>query len=248
MDKFCLKWNDFQATVTQSLSLLRRDEDFFDVTLVSDDNVQLQAHKVILSASSSFFKSIVKRNSHSHPLLYLHGVNSANLGFILDYIYQGEVQIYQNQLNSFLDVVQILQISGLIAADSEKQDNSATDTTNMGIDIKEDIEDFSASDQVHQNLELDVVKHFEDKPRNRRRYPLQAQAGTEIQQKINDMLDKSLDGTFNCTECGKTGKDSSNMRKHIETHIEGLSYSCPNCTKTFRSKQSFRNHLSLYHK
>ena len=90
------------------------DKDFFDVTLVSDDEIQLPAHKLVLSACSDFFKSILKSNAHSHPLLYLSGVTSSNLSFILDYIYQGEVQLYQEQLDSFLDTAQKLRIAGLL--------------------------------------------------------------------------------------------------------------------------------------
>ena len=110
-EKFSLKWNDFQSVVSQSFSVLRREEDFFDVTLVSDDEVQISAHKLVLSACSSFFKSILKRNSHSHPLLYLSGVDSKSLGLVLDYIYNGEVQIYQHELDNFLQVSQKLKIA-----------------------------------------------------------------------------------------------------------------------------------------
>ena len=49
-EKYCLKWNDFQETVAGSLSLLKKEEDFFDVTLVSEDQTQIKAHKVVLSA------------------------------------------------------------------------------------------------------------------------------------------------------------------------------------------------------
>ena len=51
---------------------LREDKDFFDVTLACDDE-QLQAHKVILSACSPFFRTVLRRNRHEHPLLYLKG-------------------------------------------------------------------------------------------------------------------------------------------------------------------------------
>jgi len=113
-DKFLFKWNNFQSTVSQSFAVLRRDEDFFDVTLVSDDERQMSAHKLILSASSSFFKSILKRNSHSHPLIYLSGVNSGNLSNLLDFIYQGEVELREDQVESFLSVSQKLRIEGLV--------------------------------------------------------------------------------------------------------------------------------------
>ena len=92
------------------------------MTLVSDDEIQISAHKLVLSASSDFFKSILKRNSHSHPLLYLSGVDSKSLGFVLDYIYHGEVQVYQEELGSFLEVAQKLKIEGLINADNGTED------------------------------------------------------------------------------------------------------------------------------
>ena len=101
--------------MSQSFSVLRREEDFYDVTLVSDDQTQIPAHKLVLSASSHFFKSILKRNSHSHPLLYLSGVDYKSLGFVLDYIYQGEVQIYQHDLDNFLEIAQKLKIEGLLS-------------------------------------------------------------------------------------------------------------------------------------
>ena len=85
-EKFSLKWNDFESTVSKSFSILRQEKDFFDVTLVSDDERQIPAHKLVLSACSDFFKSILRNNSHSHPLLYLSGIHSTNLSLILDYI------------------------------------------------------------------------------------------------------------------------------------------------------------------
>ena len=94
-EKFSLKWHDFQSTVSGSFKTFRKEEDFFDVTLVSDDETQISAHKLVLSACSSFFKNILKKNTHSHPLVYLSGVDTTNLGFILNYIYKGEVNIYQ---------------------------------------------------------------------------------------------------------------------------------------------------------
>ena len=61
MEKFNLKWNEFQLNVTKSFNCLRKEKDFFDVTLVSDDEEHIAAHKVVLSASSEFFKNILKK-------------------------------------------------------------------------------------------------------------------------------------------------------------------------------------------
>ena len=119
MDKFNLKWNDFQASVSQTFSSLRKEKELCDVTLVSDDEVQVPAHKLILSASSSFFKSIFKNNTHPHTLIYLSGVDSTSLEFLMDYIYQGEVQIFQDKLDAFFDVAYKLKVSGLISTENK---------------------------------------------------------------------------------------------------------------------------------
>ena len=85
-EKFCLKWNDYQSNWIRSLSELRNDNDFTDVTLISDDKVKFSAHKVLLSSCSNMFKFILKNHIQANSLLFLGGVSSVNLGFILDYI------------------------------------------------------------------------------------------------------------------------------------------------------------------
>ena len=84
VEKFSLKWNDFHSNVSKSFSRLRNEDDFCDVTLVSNDKKQLSAHRVVLSASSEYFKSILRGNKHSHPLLCLEGITSIDLENILD--------------------------------------------------------------------------------------------------------------------------------------------------------------------
>merc|ERR1712243_106746 len=83
-DKFCLRWNDFHTNVSKTIGNLRYEDDFFDVTLVSDDQKQMFAHKVVLSASSEYFKNILKQNKHSNPILCLEGINSIEMNSILD--------------------------------------------------------------------------------------------------------------------------------------------------------------------
>lgn len=97
-----LKWNQSQMSCASSYMNLRSEEDFFDVTLVSSDQVQMQAHKVVLSASSKFFKKILSQNKHSHPIVCLDGVSSGHLEYLLDYIYDGEINIFQDDLDAFL--------------------------------------------------------------------------------------------------------------------------------------------------
>ena len=111
-EKFCLRWNDFESNISSAFRELRDDKDFFDVTLACEDE-QIQAHKVILSACSPFFRNILRRNSHQHPLLYLKGVRFPDLQAVLNFMYHGEVNVAQEELNSFLAVAEDLRVKGL---------------------------------------------------------------------------------------------------------------------------------------
>jgi hypothetical protein len=111
-EKFCLRWNDFETNISSAFRYLRDDKDFFDITLVCEDE-QIQAHKVILSACSPFFQKILRRNPHQHPLLYMKGVKSSDMVSVLDFMYHGEVNVAQEELNTFLAVAEDLNVKGL---------------------------------------------------------------------------------------------------------------------------------------
>ena len=112
-DTFSLKWNDFERNVSMTFDLLRSEEEFFDVSLVTDDQKTMSAHRLVLSASSPYFKNVLTGNKHSHPILCLMGVDSENLKTLLDYIYTGEVKVYEENLEKFLSISEKLQLEGL---------------------------------------------------------------------------------------------------------------------------------------
>jgi len=112
-EKFCLRWNDFEANVSSAFREIRDEKDFFDVTLACDDDSQIQAHKVIIAACSPFFRNVLRKNSHQHPLLYLKGVKYKELLCVLNFMYMGEVNVAQDDLNSFLAVAEDLRVKGL---------------------------------------------------------------------------------------------------------------------------------------
>ena len=242
-EKFCLKWTDFQSTVSQSFRILRQEEDFYDVTLVSEDELQLSAHRLVLSACSSLFKNILKKNVHTNPLIYLSGVSSNNLKNILDYVYCGEVQLFQEQVDSFLDIAKKLQISGLVPViDNE---NESDQSSILKSNDQKQIPEKNVKKEAGTNSEeiKSVAKPYQNQ-NGRVSTSLSTGGSTEG---VNEILTKE-DGVFTCEACGKTGKDKGNMQRHAETHIAGVSYNCPDCKKTFRSTNSFNSHISRFHK
>ena len=112
-EKLCLQWNDFKENVNSAFGRLREDKEFIDVSLVCEDDQVIYAHKVILTSSSPFFEKILKKTKHHHPLIYLKGFQSRDFASILDFLYFGEANVYQEDLDSFLAIAEEIQLKGL---------------------------------------------------------------------------------------------------------------------------------------
>jgi len=125
-EKFCLRWNDFESNISVAFKELKEDKDFFDVTLACEDE-QIHAHKLILAACSPFFRNILRRNAHQHPLLYLKGVKYSDIQAILGFMYHGEVNVAQEDLNSFLAVAEDLKVKGLTQGAPSSSSKKKTD-------------------------------------------------------------------------------------------------------------------------
>ena len=100
-EKFCLKWNDFHQSIVSSYQDLRQNAYFSDVTLVCEEEQQIEAHRVILTACSPFFSTVLKRNKSSHPIIYMRGIKAKDLIALVDFIYLGEASIFQDDLDVF---------------------------------------------------------------------------------------------------------------------------------------------------
>ncbi|XP_061939560.1 broad-complex core protein isoforms 1/2/3/4/5 isoform X4 [Apis cerana] len=109
---FCLRWNNYQSSITSAFENLRDDEDFVDVTLACDGR-SLKAHRVVLSACSPYFRELLKSTPCKHPVIVLQDVAFSDLHALVEFIYHGEVNVHQRSLSSFLKTAEVLRVSGL---------------------------------------------------------------------------------------------------------------------------------------
>ena len=246
-EKFSLKWNDFGTNVSKSFGQLRSEDYLNDVTLVGDDHTQISAHRLVLSACSEYFREIFTRNRHANTLLCLEGLSKQDIGNVLDYMYNGEVHIFQEDLDRFLSIAQRLKLEGLLEDGLKNEEQLST----------------PEPEETNQNFQERSKQTFEKKPTSTisnstsKTISLTNTDNNEIGSVINDNLEELDDGHFRCKFCGKdsTGMKKTqkaclkvNMRNHVETHIQGISFSCQICGKEFRSKNSFSVHKSIFHK
>ena len=260
-EKISITWNDFIENTTESFGLLRKEEDFFDVTLVSDDQKQLSAHKLILSACSGFFKSVLKNNPHSHPLLYLNGVSSSNLSLILDYIYNGVVQMGEDKIQSFMNVAQKLGLKGLqvepkkerVLSNEKSKFNVLDFLDEKSKSVQEDVKNKmidNDSDDDGNELNISLSEELEEVIDEEE---LCIKSGTKkFKMLYSDLeeIDKMVvkDGnTYKCGVCGRNSRDRSNVRRHVETHVDGLAYPCEYCPKSLKTKNAHYMHIIRNH-
>ena len=245
-DILSLTWKEFNSTFSGSLEALRRENAFFDVTLVTEDDMVMNAHKVVLSSSSIFFKSVLmKLNSQPNPCLYLSGVSGPDLQVIMDFIYKGEARLYQQQMDSFLMAAAKLKISGLMANSKSSSKKLEPILPPPPLVMPPDFQ--AIQDSLYQ--EFNVPQFPEPNTSNALALnepgivdPIQDQSQLitsteELEKKVKELIDG-----ITCKVCGKSIKNRFQLVGHVETHIEGLSYSCTLCDKQYSSRDALRVH------
>ena len=248
-EKLCLQWNDFKENMISSVGNLREDQDFTDVTLACEDGRQLEAHKIILAGSSPFFDNLLKRNKHSHPLVYMKGMKSEDMAAIVDFLYRGEANVFQENLESFLAIAEELKLKGLTGVETtEAENNEARRPVDRQFDqfIKGETNSLKQSSLSRNHISggdgvIATMNHFSGDFK-------------ELDEKCDSMIAKTLDrvqgkAAYECKLCEKQAMHKGDMRKHIEAnHLEGVLVSCSRCEKTFRSRNSLAVHTSSFHK
>ena len=148
--------------------------------------------------------------------------------------------MYQDDLDRFLTIGQRFKLQGLLGSSPSKEvteDYKVVDVPDLKVEIQEgDMRKITSSPDKIEDVTNEKVT-----------FPISAENIDDIEEKISEFLEKMDSGNFRCTLCGKESNRSRNVKNHIETHMEGLSFPCERCGRSFRSRIGLYNH-SLSHK
>jgi len=210
----------------------------------------MSAHKLVLSACSPYFKHVLTEHEHSHPLLCLDGVTSGELQSVLDYIYQGEVQVYQEQLDRFLEVAQRLKLEGLITHKNKDNEHASVDkimdTSNVSetelfaftklkienIDSKEqaidnsnDISNTESATDKKSKIENNEVENSPKQKSKPRRKSTSSYFANAKNFANNDEIDRKLQdyiirGEDGIFTCAHCGKSGVKTKQNLVSHLE----------------------------
>ena len=209
---------------------------------------------MILAASSPFFQRILKKNKHSHPLIYLKGMKSDDLTAIVDFLYFGEASVYQENFESFLAIAEELQLKGLEGSKDQQESKEAEP-----LEPKEAYETNSTRlSSITEQIETETTYEHNKTGSNALALPKTSLFSANLQvrlrnratsnlQELDDTIKTMMETSENmikvgkkqrrakiCKVCGKEGY-SSDIKRHVEAnHLEGVSVPCNLCDKILR--------------
>ena len=265
-EKFSLKWKDFQENINSAFQTLREDSEFIDVTLACENANQVEAHKVVLAASSPFFCNLLKKNKHVHPLIYMRGLKLEDLVAIVDFLYYGEATIYQENLDTFLNIAGELDLKGLNGGEGGSEDGGREQETSPKLTKQPTIMNTDKRKEVSQPPQQNNTVLYPSDAKDQRNVkgvkalPKDKFSGElkDLDEKVNSMMGRCenmvklsegrMTKAYVCQVCGKEGLGNI-IKHHIETiHLEGISIPCNICDHTVRSRKTLTEHKSRYHR
>ena len=220
-EKYNLNWHTYSDHLRKMLHEMMKSNDLTDVTLVCDDKIQFKAHKIVLSACSSVFKSIINDLSHNTSVIYLRGIQHQEMESILEFMYLGVATFYQERMNEFLNVAKNLEIKE-IGKDVEFDDENVS---NEEAEIPYNETNLEAKPQTETNT--DSVKSMHS---------------------INStQSQKTSEGNFNCDQCEIKFTQKRSLIRHIQSKHEGAKYACNQCDQQFARQSDLRRHTQSVH-
>ena len=223
-EKYNINWHTYSDHLKEMLHEMMKSKELTDVTLVCDDKKQFNAHKVVLSACSSVFKSIIKDLPHNSSVIYLRGIQHQEMESILEFMYLGEATLFHERMNEFLHVAKNLEIKQICK-------NVKFNEETMNIDDQEILDNVDYIED-EDKLAFDIVKE---------------ENCFSTSTEDNSKLQKNSNGMFECDKCEKKFTNKSHLKRHIQSIHEGMMFQCNLCDFQSKRQDYLKTHQQSKH-
>ena len=265
-----VKWGDFQKNFSETFQITEKY--MCDVTLVCEGNHAIDVHKIILSAASQIFNDLLLESRMDHPVIYLSEITLEIMSQIVEFIYHGQINVYQKSLDKFYEIGKSLKLNGLNGSHSQFIENELENqredhddmegvvSQNNCVMLYENEATVKAkSEQVKKDLldwdikQVPIIPKTED---SKASLP-QINFGKDItniyglKEAIHSSIIKSGEN-FLCKICPKSSvniwKAKSHAQMHVKSQIIPGSHSCLMCGKIFTTSKRLETHKIKKHK
>merc|ERR1712179_323507 len=246
-NEVCLSWNLFEENFKESLRELREDQDYSDVTIACEGDFQVDAHKIVLSMGSRFFREIIKKSRNKNTFIFLKGINQTQLKNLMNFLYYDEAKLERDDLNEFFKISKELHIKGL---ESYQEESAALiDPAARDDSILEEIEtpedDLTKCDEfAFTPLALEDGS-FLDNPEPNERQDDSIIKHEEIVDIDSNEETRILADSLICSICQKRSASKKALAVHVINNHSQKTFDCKNCGKSGMRKMTLKNHKRM---
>ena len=228
-ESFTMTFSEGLATLQTSINQMLHSKEFLDVTLVCEDG-HIMCHKVILGASSEVFKNIFLKTTRELKIdaVYLTKIKLSDMQKIIQFVYNSEVTVRKDELESFLSISEEFKIKGLSCPNP--RDYLHVDSEHEYSKTLIDIEKINTGEE--KSDELPGLDHFLlQNPSTPPKTP-----------------DKSDSSGFSCEHCSTICSSQKILNRHIRSvHMQKARVQCDICHKPFSRADVMAVHKKKYH-
>ena len=225
-EKYTLSWHSYTAHLKRMMKELMMNEDYSDVTLVTEDKKHIKANINILSACSPVFRDILKKENVASTIIYLRGIQFSEMESIMHYVYIGEATFHEERMNEFLSVAKLLEIKELC--------NTETDTK---YEPEEELKQYDPITLMEgqkiepDNLKIPAQKQQRGVVSENNKYVCEQCPKTYSSRGALHSHKKSAhEGVmYPCDKCDYQATQKCDLTRHIKSKHEGVKYACDQC-------------------
>ena len=275
MEEFQFNYSEFKNNVADTFKDLLSDEDFTNVTLVTSDEKEISAHKVILASVSPPLGRILMKNPNKHPLIFFNSIGSSVVDQLVKFIYLGECTVAEEDLLSFIEAGKSLQVKGLTddlgqpdaedSVENHEKKNSRDQNTLEEVAMKKYTRPTERGSKSHvQNGNVEVKEEEADiteqeksptgaksKDNTTMIFKIDSIGGEDVRTgastKLYSDIIRNSDGKFPCNQCDYEVMNRNSLIVHIKAVHERLKMSCDQCDFQTGYKLHLSDHIRTVH-
>ena len=242
-EKYSLTWHAYTDHLKTMMKELMMNEDYSDVTLVTEDKRQIKANINILSASSPFFKDFLKKESKSSTIMYLRGIQYSEMESIMQFIYLGEASLNEERMEEFLSVARLLEIKELCNAEIEtnyelKEEPKQNDPITLMEEQK----------IASHNLKIPAQKEQREVGENNKYVCKQCPKTYSSRGALHSHKKSAHEGVmYPCDTCDYQATQKRDLTRHIQSKHECIEYACDQCDYQTGNKVELNMHVRSKH-
>ena len=244
--KCSLTWPTYSDHVKGMMKELMMNEDFSDVTLVTEDKKQINANISVLSACSPVFKDILKKEKSKNQIMYFRGIHYSEMESVIQFIYLGEATFHEERIDEFFAVAKSLEIKELCNAETKNELDDDEPSTSDQVQSEEFTEQTVISDNVLEEASQDKEGGIVSE--NRKYECKQCHKTYSGRQGLNRHNETVHQGVkYDCDQCDYQATQRCNLTIHVQSKHEGVKYSCDQCETQTRYRGDLTRHIQSMH-